>query len=269
MNENRSPSLAEVMRLATEKLERTLRVGLPGRIEQFDPVTQLADVKPLLKEVVFDEQGTEGTEALPVITNVPVHFSGGGNFAETFPIAVGDSCWLGFADRSLDQWLSRGNDTDPIDLRRHELSDAVCWVGIRPNPAKLTEFDTVRAVFGNNGPRVACDGVAVHLGVAHNEVATQKVVRGDAYRIAEDAMLSALSTQIGVAASALTATVAALAGLATALAVTDPGVVPSITAISTGLGTAGAALQSIVPAITQFTLPLNAVNYTTDKAKVP
>lgn len=269
MNENRSPSLAEVMRLATEKLERTLRVGLPGRIEKFDPVTQLADVKPLLKEVVFDEQGTEDTEDLPVITNVPVHFSGGGNFAETFPIAVGDSCWLGFADRSLDQWLSRGNDTDPIDLRRHELSDAVCWVGIRPNPAKLMEFDTVRAVFGNNGPRVACDGVAVHLGVAHNEVATQKIVRGDAYRVAEDTMLSALSTQIGIAAGLLTAAGPQLIAAAAANAIAPASAVVPFGTLAATLVAAGAALQSIVPAITQFTLPLNAVNYTTDKAKVP
>jgi hypothetical protein len=264
---NRTPSLAEIIRLAMGKLERTLRVGLPGKIEKFDPVTQLADVKPLLKEIAFDEEGNELIEALPVVTNVPVFFAGGSGFASTFPIAVGDTCWLGFSDRSLDQWISRGNDTDPIDLRRHELSDAVCWVGIRPNPGKLTEFDAARAVFGNKGPRVAVDGTTVHLGVAHGETASQSIVRGDAYRAAEDAFFVSLGTALTGTAAALTAGVTALAGVAAALAVTDPGVVPSVAAISAAFTSAAAALTPVSVALTQFTG--TAATHLQPKVKTP
>ena len=251
----RSPALAEVIRLALERQGRSLRVGLPGRVERFDAVNQLADVTPLLKETAFDEVGAEVVESLPVLTNVPVQFSGGGGYAVTFPVASGDACWLTFADRSLDEWIDRGGVVDPIDLRRHDFADPVAILGVRSKADKLAEFDDSRAVFGNKGPRIAVDGSIVHLGVGHGASAGQPVLRGDAYRTAEDACLDAIASAAQSASIALIAATTALTSASVANAVPLVGGIPAapffVTA-ATQLTVAANALQSIQLAVTTF-----------------
>jgi Phage protein Gp138 N-terminal domain len=267
---NRAPTLAEVLRLALERSSRALRVGLPGRVERFDAANQLADVTPLLQESATDESGNEQLESLPVLTNVPVQFAGGGGFAETFPVAAGDPCWITFSDRSLDEWIDRGGVVDPVDARRHDLGDPVAILGVRAKPGKLTEFDTARAVFGNKGPRIAVDGSIVHLGVAHNANAGQAVLRGDAYRSGEDTMIDAIDTAIASAAASLIAATAALTSAAAANAVPIVGGIPAaplfVTA-ATALTSAATALQAVKPAVTAF--KAQASSYVSSEVKVP
>lgn len=267
---NRSPSLAEVLRLALERQSRALRVGLPGRVERFDAANQLADVTPLLQETAFDESGNETLESLPVLTNVPVQFVGGGGYALTFPVAAGDPCWLTFSDRSLDEWIDRGGVVDPVDLRRHDLGDSVALLGVRAKPGKLAEFDSARAVFGNKGPRVAVDGSIVHLGVAHNANAAQAVLRGDAYRTAEDTLIDTIASATQTAATALIAATAALTGAAGANAVPVVGGIPAaplfVTA-ATQLTTAATALQSIKLAVEAF--KAQGATFKSNEVKVP
>jgi hypothetical protein len=252
---NRSPALAEVIRLALERQGRALRVGLPGRIDRFDAANQLADVTPLLQETTFDETGAEVVESLPVLTNVPVQFAGGGGYAVTFPVASGDPCWLTFADRSIDEWIERGGVVDPVDLRRHDFADPVAILGVRSKADKLTEFDGSRAVFGNKGPRIAVDGSSVHLGVGNGASAGQRVLRGDAYRTAEDTLLDSIASAAQSAATALIAATAALASAGTANAVPVVGGIPAapfFATAATQLTTAAIALQSIQGIVNAF-----------------
>lgn len=162
-------TLAEVVNVGLERLRKSIRVSMPGRIVDFDAAEQTATVKPLLYDVTESEDGTEGSVSVDVIHRVPIHVAGGGGYASTFPIAKDDECLIVFGDRSLDNWFAKGGDQDPVDRRRHDLSDAIAIVGIRSNPSKLTDYDTSRAVVGNKGPRIAFDGTNVHLGVGHGE----------------------------------------------------------------------------------------------------
>lgn len=172
----RTLQLSDVVNVGLERLSKALRVGMPARIETFDAKTQTATVKPLLFEHFQLEEGTEANESIDVISGVPVYFPRAGGFMLTMPIAKGDKCWLTFADRSLDVWFERGTDADPIDLRRHALSDAVALIGVSPKPDALTEFDEKRAVFGKQGgKRIALTDNEIHLGVGHNEDATDAV----------------------------------------------------------------------------------------------
>ena len=243
---------------------------MPGRVERFDSANQLADVTPLLQESALDESGNETIESLPVLTNVPVQFVGGGGYAVTFPVAAGDPCWLTFSDRSLDEWIDRGGVVDPIDLRRHDLADPVALLGVRPKAGKLEEFDTSRAVFGNKGPRVAVDGSIVHLGVAHNASASQKVVRGDAYRAGEDSLIDAIDSAIASAAIALTTAAASLTSASVANAVPIVGCIPAaplFAAAGAALVSASAALQAVKPAVVAF--KAQASSYLANEVKVP
>jgi hypothetical protein len=151
-------TIAEVLDRAIRSRLARLRVSLPGVIESYDPATRTATVKPLLKETRFDEAGEEHVEALPMVCQVPVQFPGGGGFEITFPVAKGDSCMLLFADRALDKWLASGQDSDPIDLRRHDLSDAVALLGVSPT-AGLTAHDAAVMTLGSRAG--AADWVAL------------------------------------------------------------------------------------------------------------
>lgn len=145
-------TLPEVIRKALEVFSADLHVGIPARIEKFDASTGLADVKPLVKDV--DPDGV--SRSVPVVTNVPVHFPGAGGFRMTFPVKPGDPCFLLFSDRSLDVWLSKGGEVDPVDPRRHALSDAVAILGITDAIHPWKNVSTSKATIGHDGagPRI-------------------------------------------------------------------------------------------------------------------
>jgi hypothetical protein len=140
-----SPELAEVLREALEQRLSDLHTAMPGSVVKYNPATQEADVQPLLKRAYVNEDGSEGTDLLPVIQGVQVLFPRAGKFFITFPIQVGDPVFLVFSERSLDEWsASSGNvPLDPIDLRMHDISDAVAIPGLYPDTLPIT--DTVAA----------------------------------------------------------------------------------------------------------------------------
>lgn len=171
----RTPGLAEVINRAVQLAVANIFVMRTGRIEKFDASTGLADVKPLQKEQVETDSGS-AVLSLPVVPNVPVLCLGGGDFVDTFPITKGDECMLIFADRSLDIWFELGGEQDPVDLRRHNLTDGIAIVGLRARSKKLSEWPTDRREIGKQGgPRVALKSDSVHLGVDSGEDATDKV----------------------------------------------------------------------------------------------
>lgn len=131
----RTPTLAAILNAVKAQTFADLRVSMPARVEKYDDATQLADVQPLLKESYVDEEGERAIARLPVITNVPVVFPGGGGMRITFPVRAGDTVMLVFSDRSIDSWLAQGGEATPEDERRHHLSDAVAWPGLHPNTA--------------------------------------------------------------------------------------------------------------------------------------
>lgn len=143
--------LGELFSLQRERLTAAIRVALPAEVVSFDPVTQLATVRPLLKELDTDETGAEQVRSLPVVPDVPVQFPAGGGFSLTFPVQAGDPCLLVFADRSLDKWLDNGAEVDPVDVRRHNLSDAVALLGVRAKPQALPAFNVSAITIGKDG----------------------------------------------------------------------------------------------------------------------
>jgi len=144
-------SLPEVIRRALDARTAELRVGMPATIESFDKDTQLASVRPCLADTVTLEDGTEESEALPVISDCPCHFPGGGGFSITFPVQKGDPCWLVFSDRSLDKWLDNGGQVDPVAMQQHHLTDASVFLGVRPKPGAIPDFDPDNFTIGKDG----------------------------------------------------------------------------------------------------------------------
>lgn len=173
MSSVQKPELAEVINRAVQlALARMFKVRV-GRIEKFDASTGLADVKPLQHEV-REEDGTTSTYSVAVIPNVPVVSLGGGDFHLTMPVQQNDECVLLCADRSIDLWFDKGGEGDPLDLRRHNPTDAIAIVGLRSKPRKLSEWPTDRVELGKQGSvKVAVKDGSVHLGVTSGQDATE------------------------------------------------------------------------------------------------
>ncbi len=153
-----SPSWPEVIRSAVNSMLGDVHTGLPGRVEKWDPVTQKADIKPLIKRVFYTFERDRIVEELPVIPNVPVLFHRTGKFMITFPIKKGDHVQLTFMERSIDQFMAKqGDDTDPLDVRRFDLSDAVARLGFYPDSKALKNVDPDDMVLGVDG------GVVIHI----------------------------------------------------------------------------------------------------------
>jgi hypothetical protein len=206
MTSLREPTIAEIIRAALDARCADLRVSLPGEIVKFDPSKQLADVRPLLREGHEDETGVEVVEELPVIPNVPVQMYGAGDLVLTFPVEQGDPCLLVFTDRSLDLWKERGTSVDPVDLRRHNLTDAVAFVGVRAKPAALSGFDTDAAALRHaNGKGVFVKSSGVDLGIKNPADAVALASKVEAELNKLYTALAALTTVVNAHATVFSA----------------------------------------------------------------
>ncbi len=113
----------------------------PGTVLAYDHATQRATVALAVRQKIRAARGGAiSNEDIPPIANVPVIFPRATGYADTFPLTVGDSVLVFFAERSIDEWKSTGNaSNDAQDIRRFDLSDAVAIPGessfARPIPA--------------------------------------------------------------------------------------------------------------------------------------
>lgn len=163
---SRTPTLVEVVSTAMEKRLADVHVALPGVVQKFDPARQTVDVLPLIKESVVLDDGTVQTETLPVLVSVPVLFPRAGGYFISLPVVPGDTVLLIFNERSIDKYFFSGGKipVDPVDLRKHDLSDAVALVGFVPVTKPLTEELSSGAVFGKEkGAQLRATGSAIEV----------------------------------------------------------------------------------------------------------
>lgn len=135
-----------------------------GRVESYDPATQTASVRPVVRRPLQAADGAIGHEDLPVVPNVPVLQPRSGGFFVHLPVAAGDAVLLVFTTDSFALWRESGDVVNPGDLRRHNLSNAIAIPGLGPASAALPNIPTNEAVLGGGVFRVgtsAADFVAL------------------------------------------------------------------------------------------------------------
>lgn len=200
MTTQRTPELEDVIRLALENFQSSFHVALPGRIESYDESTQTANVKPLLKNSFIDADGVDVVEELPVINSVPIQFMRGGGFFLSFPIKKGDHVLLVFNERSIDKFQTgTGDDTDPVDTRMNNLSDAVAIPGFYPDSKALSDAHPSNAVLGKDG------GTQIHVADGKIELGAE----ASADKVSLDSKIQIELTRIASELTALTTFIAA------------------------------------------------------------
>lgn len=154
-----TPSWAEVILRAMDSRLCELHVALPGRVETYNPATQTADVKPMIRSTVRRD-GTDEliVEELPVIPSVPVLFPRAGSFFVSLPVKPGHFGMLVFNERSIDRFRALGADEPPGDNRCHALAGATFLpCALTPSSAKLADAHADNLVVGRDG------GSAIHI----------------------------------------------------------------------------------------------------------
>ena len=151
------PTLAQVLDQFITSRMANLHVSMPGIVQSYDKATQTVEVQPAIKNVYLDEDEVEQSENLPLLVDVPVAFPRAGGFFVSFPIVKGDSVLLVFGERSMDQWQGTGKVSDPGDLRRFSLSDAVAIPGVFPSTDALQDAHGDNMVMGKDG------GAQIHM----------------------------------------------------------------------------------------------------------
>lgn len=206
--------LAELLTGSMDARLDDVHVSMPGRIESYDRNKQSASVQPLVRRA-FTRNGERVTELLPVITNVPIEFFGGGGYALTFPVVKGMTCRLQFCSVSLDKWLARGGVVEPGDDRKFTLTDAIAVVGLRDFAHALVGLPSNAWVMA-----APLDG-KILLG---STLAHEAAIKGNEWLIAFNTLIGAIGTAVGTsgtppgATAAAAAIAAALVAFATASA---------------------------------------------------
>lgn len=142
---DRNPTNIDPIARAVDGLQTEIRTILPAQIVAYNFATQRATVQAGIKCRLTDGK----VLPLPPVVDAPVRWPRGGGWHIHWNLLPGDTVHIMCSDRALDGWLAKGGLVDPVDRRRHALTDAIVVPGlsIDTDPHKGVGLPT-DAVFG-------------------------------------------------------------------------------------------------------------------------
>lgn len=182
-------SLADSFTFLKRDVKLEINAHHIGKIESFDPLLQTAKVSINYVKTFLAQDGVGKsflkTTNYPTIVDAPCIFLGGGGAlgaSLTFPIKSGDSCFVLFNDRDIDNWFSGSDSSSPATSRLHSFSDAVVLVGgprSLPNVIKNYDADAATLQYGLTSVKVFSDKVVIKMGATATITATATSVLWD------------------------------------------------------------------------------------------
>ena len=236
---SRNPTLAEVLRATVQGTLENVHTAIPGRVTRYDASKQQADIEPLVQAAYEDEEGNRQVSKLPVVSNCPVHFPGGGGFTLIYPLSAGDTGLLIFSEASIDKWASGDGNVDPDIDHRFHLSDGIFIPGVRAFSNPRSDGPSASLIVGMDGGNqvevglmgVTVKGPVIKLGNS----ATEPLIKGTLFG-------TSVMTPIIAACSALAAITS------------TPGLIDN--ALASALASIGSALGSALTTAYPLTLSL-------------
>ncbi len=141
-------SISDIIGSEDERINRLLQaerfnthVALPCVVQSFDHNKRTVECQPTIRERFIDENNRISYINYPVLINVPICFPQCTSGGITFPINRGDECIVLFQDGSIDNWLLKGNIQNPVEQRRHDLSDGIAIFGVNNQSKKQIPYD--------------------------------------------------------------------------------------------------------------------------------
>lgn len=182
-------STVTVFREILDARAAEIHTALPAKVLTYDAAKQIASVQPMVQDVFYDTAGNLKTRSFPVLS-VPVAFIRGGGYFVSVPLAAGDTGMLVFSELPIDRWRSSGQESHPVNARRHGVGNAVFYPGVRPRAQALNE-DGVddHLVLGKEGGaqvHVKADQVNLYEASAADFVALAAKVATELNRVKAD-----------------------------------------------------------------------------------
>lgn len=130
----------------------------PGRIVEYFPDTQTANIIICAERVFSNIEGLAQTVERATLIGVPVHTSSGGGWSVTFPIAQGDTCLIMLSSVGYDHWMYQDRDGggkvagQPAPQLRRSFSedDGFAIVGLNTLPRKIAGYSAVDSQWRNS-----------------------------------------------------------------------------------------------------------------------
>ena len=110
--------------LINEAMFRT-RCCIPCIVQSYNEGNNTVECQPAIRERIINEDGTIQYVQLPLLVNVPVVFPGSSDFELKFALKQNDECLVLFSDLSIDNFWEKGSLQNPVEVRRHDLSDGI------------------------------------------------------------------------------------------------------------------------------------------------
>ena len=108
-----------------QKVSFDIRCCIPGIIQSYNAENNTAEIQPAIREEVVNEDNSVSYVNLPLLINVPIVFPSTKLGGVRFTLEQGDECLVVFSDLSYDNFWTSGNVQNPIEVRRHDLSDGI------------------------------------------------------------------------------------------------------------------------------------------------
>lgn len=104
-----------------------MRCCIPCIVQSYNAANGTVECQPAVREKIINQNEEIEYRNLPLLINVPVAFPSNNGYAVTFPLEKGDECLVFFSDLSIDNFWEKGNVQNPIEDRRHDLSDGIAY----------------------------------------------------------------------------------------------------------------------------------------------
>lgn len=205
------PNLINVIQEACDQVMTDINCHKVGIIESFDKVNQTVTVKLTCKRLVDEDvNGNKRWWEYPLLVDVPVIILSGGLGSIQFPITKGDECLVLFNDRNIDNWFVSGQISQLNNMRKHDLSDGICLVGVRSLVRSITGYldDAVKINYDSNSIILDSDNIQLSSSkyimmdaVDDITITTNKTVSIEAETILLNANIGATSNTFNFAGS--------------------------------------------------------------------
>ena len=118
--------LSDILKQSVRSGLENVHTAIPGEVVEFDAAEAKARIRPLVRRKLANGD----IQPLADVYEVPVLYPSSGDSVVSWPLLVGDSGILIFAERNIDAWLQRGGVQDPPSKRRFDLTDGMFVPGL-------------------------------------------------------------------------------------------------------------------------------------------
>ncbi len=200
-----NPGLPEILEASNRTLAARIHTSIPATVVKYNPTTNTIDAEIAVKDFVFDGDGERKYDDPIVFPSVLVMWPRGGGKVVRLPLIPGDTVNLLFAERSLAEWRTTGQTSEPIDSARLSNGYPVAMPGLSPDVTPLSPLDVAEVTAG--ALIIGDDGGAAQMliggtipGVRFGKLAVSPValaVPTDAALATVAGAMTALTTAVG------------------------------------------------------------------------